>query len=74
MGALAYVSDSRGKVHILLRSSEDDPKTSLNQHQSLSGEILSHFDILEFQRATRASILAPAECCVASGKDEQIHV
>ena len=28
-----------------LRSSEDDPKTSLNQHQSLSGEILPHFDI-----------------------------
>ena len=45
MGALAYVSDSRGKVHIPLRSSEDDPKTSLNQHQSLYGEILPHFDI-----------------------------
>ena len=45
MGALAYVSDSRGKVHIPLRSSEDEPKTSLNQHQSLSGEILPHFDI-----------------------------
>ena len=28
-----------------LRRSEDDPKTSLNQHQSLSGEILPHFDI-----------------------------
>ena len=28
-----------------LRSSEDDPKTSLNQHQSLSGEILPRFDI-----------------------------
>ena len=45
MGALAYVTDSRGKVHIPLRSSEDDPKTSLNQHQSLSGEILPHFGI-----------------------------
>ena len=31
--------------HANLRSSEDDPKTSLNQHQSLSGEILPHFDI-----------------------------
>ena len=28
-----------------LRSSEDDPKTRLNQHQSLSGEILPQFDI-----------------------------
>ena len=28
-----------------LRSSEDNPKTSLNQYQSLSGEILTHFDI-----------------------------
>ena len=28
-----------------LRRSEDDPKKSLNQHQSLSGEILPHFDI-----------------------------
>ena len=45
MGALAYVTDSRGKVHIPLRSSEDDPKTSLNQHQSLSGAILPHFEI-----------------------------
>ena len=35
MGALALVSDS----------SEDDAKTSLNQHQSLCGEILPHFDI-----------------------------
>ena len=46
MGALAYVSDSRGKDHIPPEKySEDDPKTSLNQHQSLSGEILHHFDI-----------------------------
>ena len=44
MGALAYVADSRERS-IRLRSSEDDPKTSLNQHQSLSGEILPHFDI-----------------------------
>ena len=28
-----------------LRRSEDDPKTILNQHQSLSGEILPNFDI-----------------------------
>ena len=28
-----------------LRRSEDDPKKSLNQHQSLSGEILPQFDI-----------------------------
>ena len=27
-----------------LRRSEDDPKTILNQHQSLSGEILPNFD------------------------------
>ena len=45
MGALAHVTDSEGKVLRPLRSSEDDPKTSLNQHQSLSGKILPHFDI-----------------------------
>ena len=45
MGALAHMTDSGGKVRIPLRSSEDDPKTSFNQHQSLSGEILPHFDI-----------------------------
>ena len=45
MGALAHVTDSEGKVRIPLRSSEDGPKTSFNQHQSLSGEILPHFDI-----------------------------
>ena len=28
-----------------LRSSQDDPKTSFNQHKSLSGEILPHFDV-----------------------------
>ena len=28
-----------------LRRSEDDPKKSLNHHQSLSGEILPQFDI-----------------------------
>ena len=28
-----------------LRISEDDPKTSLNQHQSLCGKILPHFDM-----------------------------
>ena len=28
-----------------LSSSENDPKTSFNQQQSLSGEILHHFDI-----------------------------
>ena len=44
MGALAHVTDSKGEV-VKWRSSEDDPKTSLNQHQSLSGEILTHFDI-----------------------------
>ena len=46
MGALALVSDSEGKfLRPPVRSSEDDPKTSLNQHQSLCGEILPHFDI-----------------------------
>ena len=40
MGALAHVTDSKGKVR-----NEDEPKTSFNQHQSLSGEILPHFDI-----------------------------
>ena len=39
-GALGYMTDSEG---IVLRPS--DPKTSLNQHQSLSGESLPHFDI-----------------------------
>ena len=46
MGALAHVTYSKGKVCVYpLRSSENDPKTSLNQHQSLSGKILPHFDI-----------------------------
>ena len=46
MGALANVTDSKGKVCVYpLRSSENDPKTSFNQHQSLFGEILPHFDI-----------------------------
>ena len=33
MGALAHMIDSEGKVRIPPRSSEDDPKTSFNQHQ-----------------------------------------
>ena len=41
-GALAHVTDSEGNVHI---PSEDDPKISFNQHQSLSGENLPNFDI-----------------------------
>ena len=46
MGALAHLTDSKGKVRVYpLRSSEDDPKTSFNQHQSLSSKILPHFDI-----------------------------
>ena len=45
MGALTYVTDSRERSINLLRSSENDPKTSFDQHQSLSGEILPHFDI-----------------------------
>ena len=39
MGSLALVTDSEGKVLRPLRSSEDDPNTSLNKHQSFSGEI-----------------------------------
>ena len=45
MGALAHVTDSEGRSVYPLRSSEDEPKTSFNQHQSHSGEILPHFDI-----------------------------
>ena len=36
-----------------LRSSEDEPKTSFNQHQSLSGEILPHFDINNLSAAQK---------------------
>ena len=42
MGALAHVTDS-----------EDDPKSSLNQHQSLSGDILPHFDIYNLSVALK---------------------
>ena len=42
-GALAHVTD-RERFIDPLRSSEDDPKISFNQHQSLSGEILPQFD------------------------------
>ena len=46
MGALAHVTDSKGKVCVYpLRRSENDPKTRFNQHQSLSGEIVPHYDI-----------------------------
>ena len=42
MGALGFI----GEWSLYpLRSSENDPKASLNQHQSLSGEVLPHFDI-----------------------------
>ena len=47
-----------------LRSSEDDPKTSLNQHQSLSGEILPHFvfDINNLSVAQKLKKLETSWC------------
>ena len=50
-----------------LRSSEDDPKASLNQHQSLSGEILPHFDINNLSVAQKLK-QAGAELCQAQGQ------
>ena len=59
-----------------LRSSEEEPPTSLNQHQSLSGDILPHFDINNHFVALKPEIeLYILKCCLwhyAPSKDDNI--
>ena len=46
MGALSHVTNTGTGSYTTWRVDKMKPKTSLNQHQSLFGEILPHFDIL----------------------------
>merc|ERR1712120_110971 len=65
MGGHSRTCPTAGERSIYpLRSSEDDPKTSLNQHQSLSGEILPHFDINNLSVAQK---LNKPKCAISSG-------
>ena len=55
--ALAHVTVSKGKVLDHLWSRENDPKTSLNPHQSLYGKILPNFDMNNISVALKLIML-----------------
>ena len=56
-GCLIIIFQPFGKSVDPLRSSEDDPKTSLDQQISLLGEFLTHFDIYNLSVALKLKTL-----------------